>query len=133
MKTEINHFLDTLARSPKTIFAYRNALEQFVKIVGDEAELNTETYIKFLVSLKDKSASTQVVYTTAVIKFYKFCKAGDSVELREATEHYTHKQGQKVVRFNREAVDQVVNYCASLNGNLEALRDRAFVLTLVHT
>jgi len=48
MKIDINHFLDNLNRSPKTIFTYRNALVQFVKVVGDDAELNTETYIKFL-------------------------------------------------------------------------------------
>ena len=55
MKTEINNFLDSLDRSPKTIFAYRNALEQFLSVVGEDAELNTSTYIQFLVSLQNKS------------------------------------------------------------------------------
>src|SRR6266545_2170012 len=133
MKIEINHFLDTLDRSPKTISAYRNALSQFVQIVGENAELNTETFVQFLISLKQKSPSTQRVYRTAVLKFYKFCKAGNWPELEEATDHYTRKPGKRFVNFNREAVEKVIAYCAALNGNLEALRDRAFVLTLVDT
>ena len=141
MKTEINRFLDTLDRSPKTIFAYRNGLAQFVKAVGEDAELNTETYAKFLISLKNKSASTQRVYITAVLKFYAFSKAGNWVELKEVTEQYRRRSGKRIVRFNRDAVEKVIEFCsslsadtsASLSTNLEALRDRAFVLTLVDT
>ncbi len=141
MKAQINHFLDTLDRSPKTIFAYRNALEQFVKVVGNDAELNTETYTKFLISLKSKAPSTQVVYTTAVLKLYAFQRAGNLAELQDATQHHTRKQGKSIVNFNRKAADQILTYCISLSGdtstslsaNLEALRDRAFVLTLADT
>ena len=141
MKTEINDFLNTLDRSPRTIFAYRNGLAQFVKTVGEDAELNTETYAKFLISLKHKSASTQRVYITAVLKFYAFCKAGNWAELKEVTEQYRRRSGKRIVRFNREAVEKVIDFCsslsadtsASLSTNLEALRDRAFVLTLADT
>ena len=142
LKTEIKRFLDTLDRSPRTVFTYKNALEQFVYAVGEkDADLNTETYTKFLATLKSKSPSTQRVYTTAVRKFYAFCKSGNMAELREATEHSTRKQGKRIVNFNREAVEKVIAYCAALNvgastslrANLEALRDRAFVLTLVDT
>lgn len=133
LKTEIKRFLDTLDRSPRTVFTYRNALEQFVYAVGEDVELNTETYTTFLATLKSKSPSTQRVYTTAVRKFYAFCKAGDLAELKEATQHSTRKQGKRIVNFNREAVEKVIEHCSSLNGDLEALRDRAFVLTLVDT
>lgn len=133
MNEQIEHFLNTFQRSPKTIFAYRNALTQFVNFVGADADLNTETYVKFLTSLKDKSPSTQRVYRTAVLKFYAFCKAGNWAELKEATEHYTRKQGKRIVNFNREAIEQVIAYCETLRGDLLALRDRAFVLTLVDT
>jgi site-specific recombinase XerD len=133
MKEEINRFLATLNRSPKTIIAYRNALVQFVKIVGDDADLSTETYIRFLISLKQKSPSTQNVYKTAVVKFYAYCKRGNLAELVEATDHYTRKPGKRFANFNREAVEKVITYCESLNGDLEALRDRAFILTLADT
>ena len=141
METEINRFLETLDRSPKTIFAYRHALSLFVRTVGTDAELSTDTYIKFLVSLKQKSPSTQRVYRTAVRKFYAFCKAGNWAEIEEATNHYTRKPGKRIVNFNRQAVEQVIAFCESLSAdpaasqraNLEVLRDRAFVLTLVDT
>jgi len=141
MKTQVEHFLNTLDRSPKTIFAYRNALKQFVKIVGEDAELNTDTYIKFLTSLKRKAPSTQTVYTTAVLKFYTYSKAGNPAELGEATEHHTRKQGKRIVNFNREALEKVIEYSANLNAEnsadpsvkLATLRDRAFVLTLADT
>ena len=141
MKTKIKDFLDTLDRSPRTIFAYQNALNQFISIVGEEAELNLETYKNFLTSIKSKSPSTKRVYTTAVRKFYAFHKAWNADELKEATEHYTRFQGKRIVNFNREAVEKVIAYCEALQPNptssdrenLEALRDRAFVLTLVDT
>ncbi|MGB8982116.1 MAG: tyrosine-type recombinase/integrase, partial [Anaerolineales bacterium] len=129
----INRFLETFDRSPKTIFAYRNALEQFAEIVGEDAELATQTYIQFLISLKNKSPSTQRVYTTAVLKFYAFSKVGNWAELREATTHYTRKPGRRIVNFNREALEKVITHCEALHGDLFALRDRAFVLTLVDT
>lgn len=133
MKIEINRFLDTLDRSPKTVFAYRNGLEQFIKAVGEDAELNTETYVKFLTSLKNKSASTQRIYTTAVLQFYAFRKAGDWIELKAATANYRRKSGKRIVDFNREAVEKVIAHCESLGGDLFALRDRAFVLILADT
>jgi len=133
MKTEINHFLETLDRSPRTIFAYRNALEQFLKVVGEDAEMNIESYTAFLKAIKLKSPSTKGIYTTAVRQLYAFCKAGNSDELKEATKHYTRNQGKRIVNFNREAVEKVIEFCSGLSGGLEDLRDRAFVLTLVDT
>jgi site-specific recombinase XerD len=141
MKPKIKAFLDTLDRSPRTIFAYQNALNQFVAVAGVDAELNLATYTKFLTSIKSKSPATKRVYTTAVRKFYAFHKAWNADELKEATEHYTRLQGKRIVNFNREAVEKVISYCASLNRSsaakpretLEALRDRAFVLTLADT
>lgn len=131
--TEISRFLDTLDRAPRTITTYRYVLKRFVAIVGENAELNIGSYRMFLASLKNKSPSTQRIFTTAVLKLYAFCEAGNPFELKKATEHATRKPGKRIVNFNREAVEQVIEHCASLNGDLEALRDRAFVLTLVDT
>ena len=61
MKKDFNRFLNSLSRSPQTILAYRNALEQFVKVVGEDAELSKATYLEFLVALRNKSPSTQRV------------------------------------------------------------------------
>lgn len=141
METKINAFLDTLDRSPRTISTYRFALQRFVKIVGADAELNLETYKKFLAAIKSLSPATKGIYATAVRQFYAFHRAWDYGELKEVTHHYTRKQGRRIVNFNREAVEKVIEYCSSLSGEasnstaerLEALRDRAFVLTLADT
>ena len=141
METKIKAFIETLDRSPRTVFAYRNALNQFVADVGEDAELDLATYTKFLTSIKSKSPATKRVYTTAVRKFYAFHKAWSSDELKEATQHYTRTQGKRIVNFNREAVEKVIVFCAALDGApakspreyLENLRDRAFVLTLADT
>jgi site-specific recombinase XerD len=141
MESKVRSFLENLDRSSRTIFAYQNALNQFVAVVGNEAQLNLESYVEFLKSIKSKSPSTKRVYTTAVRKFYVFHKAWNSDELREATEHYTRAQGKRIVNFNREAIEKVIAYCVSLNNvpaaspreKLEALRDRAFLLTLADT
>jgi integrase/recombinase XerC len=141
MEQKIKYFLETLDRSPRTIFAYRNALRQFVAVIGEDAELNLATYTAFLTSIKSKSPSTKRVYTTAVRKFYAFHKAWNADELKDVTKHSTRSQGKRIVNFNREAVEKVIAYCEALKPdptatareNLEALRDRAFVLTLVDT
>lgn len=141
METKIKSFLETLDRSPRTIFAYRNALNQFVRVVGEDAELSLATYTKFLISIKSKSPATKRVYTTAVRKLYAFHKAWNSDELKEATEHYTRMQGKRIVNFNREPLEKVIAYCESMKADpsaplrerLETLRDRAFVLTLADT
>lgn len=141
METKIKAFLETLDRSPRTVFAYRNALRQFVSIVGKDADLNLATYTIFLTAIKSKSPATKRVYTTAIRGFYAFHKAWNSDELKKATDHYTRNQGKRIVNFDQEAVEKVIAYCASLNGKsaktpreaLENLRDRAFVLTLADT
>src|SRR3990170_3793606 len=133
MKTQINHFLDTLDLSKNTIDAYRYGLQRFVYIVGEDAPLNAETFEIFLSAIKDFSPSTKQIWRSAVLGLYTFCKSGDLAEIKGITRHYTRKQGKRMVNFNREAIEQVIEYCSRLNGDLLALRDRAFVLTLADT
>jgi integrase/recombinase XerC len=133
LQPEIDNFLSTFNRSPRTVREYRNALRQFQKIVGENSDLNSENYAKFLLALKHLSPSTQRVYRTAVLKLYAYCKAGNWADLKEITEHYTRKQGKRIVTFKREELETVISFCDGLRGDLEALRDRAFVLTLADT
>jgi site-specific recombinase XerD len=141
METKIKAFLETLDRSPQTIFAYRNALKQFIGVVGETAELNLETYTKFLSAIKSKPPATKRLYATAVRRLYAFHRAWSSDELKEVTEHYIRKQGRRIVDVNTEPIEKVIAYCDALNGDsakshreaLEAMRDRAFVLTLADT
>lgn len=133
MKEQINRFLDTLDLSKNTIDAYRYALRRFVEIVGEDAPLNTETFEKFLVEIKDYAPSTKQIWRSALLGLYTFCRSNDLAEIQGIIRHYTRKQGKRIVNFDREAVEKVIEYCTRLGGDLPALRDRAFVLTLADT
>jgi integrase/recombinase XerC len=133
MQTQINHFLDTLDLSQNTLKAYRYGLQRFMSIVGEDAPLDVETYETFLLAIKDFSPSTKQIWRSAVLGLYTFCKSGYLAEMKGITRHYTRKQGKRLVNFNREAIERVIEYCSRLNGDLLALRDRAFVLTLADT
>jgi integrase/recombinase XerC len=141
MEAKTKSFLDALHCSPRTISAYENALNQFVAVVGADAELNLDAYEEFLKAIRIKSPSTKRVYTTAVRKFYAFHKACNSDDLKERTKRYSRAPGKRSVKFDQEAVEKVIRYCQSLGNRavgssrktLEALRDRAFVLGLADT
>ncbi|MDO8754973.1 MAG: tyrosine-type recombinase/integrase, partial [Anaerolineales bacterium] len=119
--------------SKNTIGTYRYGFQRFVSIVGEDAPLNAETFETFLSAIKDFSPSTKQIWRSAVLGLYTFSKSGDLAEIRGIIKHYTRKQGKRMVNFNREAVEQVIEYCSQLSGDLPALRDRAFVLTLADT
>ena len=133
MQEQINRFLDTLDLSKNTIDTYRYALRRFVEIVGENAPLNTETFEKFLVEIKDYAPSTKPIWRSALLGLYTFCRSNDLAEIQGIIRHYTRKQGKRIVNFDREAVEKVIEYCSRLSGDLPALRDRAFVLTLADT
>lgn len=133
MQEQINHFLDTLDLSKNTLDAYRYGLQRFVAIVGKDAPLNAETFETFLSEIKDYSPSTKQIWRSAVLGLYTFCKSGDLAEIQGIIRHYSRRQPKRIVNFNREAVEQVIEYCGRLSGDLPALRDRAFVLTLADT
>ncbi len=133
MLEQINHFLGTLDLSKNTLDAYRYGLQRFVSIVGEDAPLNAETFETFLSEIKDYSPSTKQIWRSAVLGLYTFCKSGDLAEIQGIIRHYSRRQPKRIVNFNREAVEQVIEYCSRLSGDLPALRDRAFVLTLADT
>lgn len=133
MKEQINHFLNTLDASENTINTYRYALQRFVEIVGEDAPLSTEIFETFLGAIKDYSPATRQIWRSAVLGLFTFSKSTDLAEIKVLVKHYTRKQGKRMVNFDRDAIERVIAYCSHLNGNLLALRDRAFVLTLVDT
>lgn len=117
----------------KTIATYRQGLNTFIRVVGDHAELTEETYIEFLKKTKSKSAPTQSTYRSAIIGLYDFAeeiKLIPPIKLKRATKRYGKKQGERLVKPNMENVRQLINYANKLTGDLIALRDRAFILTL---
>lgn len=133
MQEQISRYLDTLDLSKNTIDTYRYALKRFVEIVGDDAPLNAETFETFLSEIKDFAPSTKQIWRSAALGLYTFCRSNELAEIQGIIRHYTRKQGKRIVNFDREAVEKVIEYCSRLNGDLPAMRDRAFVLTLADT
>jgi site-specific recombinase XerD len=133
MQDQIDHFLKTLDLSKNTIDTYRYALLRFTDIVGEDAPLDAKTFEEFLSAIKDYSPSTKQIWRSAVLGLYTFCRSNDLAEIQGLIRHYTRRQGKRIINFDREAVEKVIAYCGQLSGDLPALRDRAFVLTLADT
>jgi site-specific recombinase XerD len=133
VQTQINHFLNTLDLSKNTIDAYRYGLQRYTSIVGEDAPLTIESFESFLAAIKDYSTSTKQIWRSAVLGFYTFYKSDDLAEIHGIIRHYTRKQGKRVINFDRDAIEKVIDYCSRLSGDLPALRDRAFILTLADT
>ena len=132
LQEQISHFLNTLDLSTNTIDTYRYAFERFVNIVGEDAPLDVETFEKFLAAIKNYSPSTKQIWRSAVVGLYTFHRSSDLADIQRLI-RFSRKPGKRMVNFDREAVEKVIEYCGRLAGDLPALRDRAFVLTLADT
>jgi site-specific recombinase XerD len=51
--------------------------------------------------------------------------------MEKANRHYIGKTTRDPVQFNRDNIEKVIAYCLKLSGDLLAMRDRAFILTMV--
>src|SRR5690242_5171149 len=114
LSKRIDHFLQTLDRSPNTIKTYRQGLKLFQRVAGKNADLTIENYTTFLVSIKDMSPSSKKVYKTAVAMFYAFNKACDPFELKKITEHYIRKSKAPLPRFDQAAIEKFVEFCTKM-------------------
>src|SRR5574341_368452 len=119
-QTTIADFLVSIkyARSPKTYETYKQAMKLFTEIVGENPPLTAETYAQFLKSLKDYSPSTQATYKTAAFGLYAYyAENGGNINifaLKSATKRYLKKKGQRLPRFDREAIEKTINYAKDL-------------------
>jgi len=121
-------FLSTLNRSKNTVETYRQALERYFSIAGEE--LSDEAYENFLPSLRDLSPSTQAIIRSAVMGLYQFSRVGDVANRSRLNKHYLKKNKTNDVTFNKRGIEKVLKFCDTLKGDLLELRDRAFILTL---
>ena len=116
---------------------YRNALLQFIRVVGDNVEVTPETFTEFLVALNDRGSSraTKHVYTAAIIKYCDYHDQSNLSEIKKKVKYYIEYVKPSLPDFNPAKVEKIIQYCEGLAGsdNIIDLRDRAFVLTLVDT
>lgn len=132
--TAIPQYLDAIKlskKSPNTIKTYKRALRLFSQIIGKKDELSPENYIKFLKSTSYLSSSSQVAYRVAVSRLYTFHAPG--VPVQNLTDQYGQKKRKRFIKYNEDGVDRLIQYAEKLSGDLPALRDRSFIITLADT
>lgn len=139
MESIINDYLDWLesARNIKTHRAYKKALQTFLEIAGKDAPLTQKTYAKFLKRTSDMNPATQAIHRSAIRGLYQFA-ANDDPAIQISFFPHTDKQlalkpGKRIPVFNREGIEQIIEYCSTIRKDISDLRDRAFVLLLADT
>jgi site-specific recombinase XerD len=153
----ISAYLDSvqLARSQNTARTYRNALNNFQRVLKEfwldpetsPAEKLTEDAITWMASyLKNFSAPTERLYLTAVAGFYEYVAAERLAEinlprLRLLIRQRARRPGIRLPQFPSEDIQHVLEYIETATEQafedesvkLRALRDRAFLITLADT
>jgi integrase len=132
---QIKVFIETLGRKPDTLRTYRFVLKRkFLPAVGKDALLTPDTFTKYIQSIKDYKITTVNTYLVPVVALYSFWESPHLGTLKKITNHMLNlKKKKTLVKFNRKAIEDFINWCVNLNGDIFALRDRAFVITLADT
>lgn len=139
MNKIIPAYLDSLRfkTSSATRKAYIHGIKNYIRAVGVNAPISIETYIQFLKSLNPYPPPTQRAYRAPVIDLYKYyCdEHGGNVNLlamSRADKRYLKRTEKRRRHFDRESVNVLVEFAdKKLRGDLEKLRDRAFILFIV--
>lgn len=127
-------YLASLDRSERTIQTYRQVLKTFAYFVNENylqpVELNDDIYEAFIQALADYSKSTKHLMKSVLMGFYNFYEIGSPARRDKWNKHSIGKKKSNVINFDRQAIEKVLEYAASLSGDLIALRDKAFIFTL---
>jgi integrase/recombinase XerC len=150
----MNGYLETiqLSRSEHTARTYANAIKSFRATLADHgypvnstelAELSEDAVAWFAADLKAWSPATERVYLTAVTSYYEYLVAERLLELNLPRVHLLVRQrarrtGIRLPQFPRDDIETVIEYAINIDytiiddeqHKLQAMRDRAFLLTL---
>jgi integrase/recombinase XerC len=136
MQTAIKAYLDFVykLRSPKTHRTYQDALQTFVDVVGNDAQLTKDTYIKFLLDTASMTPSTQALCRSAIkgLYYYTADTVGgvDTSFFYQSDRHYALKPKKSIIKLNEAGIQQVIDYVNTIRSNPEDLRDRTYILLL---
>jgi integrase/recombinase XerC len=133
MGKAINAYLDFVYQSrrysPKTHTTYKTALQTFADVVGNDADLSKDTYIKFLRKTSDMNPSTQAICRSAIKGLYIFSNIDVSF-FQQTDRTYALKSSKRPPIFNREGIEKITQYANTIRNKPEDLRDRAFIFLL---
>ena len=146
------------ARSQGTVKTYQQGLKHFTtalsenKVDPDRASPNvlsdTVYFLRFIEHIQAANlvASTQKLYLSAVMGFYRYLDAYELVQvnisrLQNISKQRVSQPGYRLPQFPKEEIERVIAYAQSLytqpveneRQQWANLRDRAFILTLADT
>lgn len=136
MQNAINEYLDFISqsRSNKTYKAYKGALRKFAEIVGNDAPLTKETYIKFLRKTSGMNKYTQALCRSAIKGLYMFHADSiggmDTSFFPMADKRYALGSPDPSINPDMDGIRKTIDYVKTMRNEPEGLRDRAFVLLL---
>lgn len=130
LHNRIELFLSSLNRKKPTIKTYRWALNKFIAVVGEDAELTIEIYQEFLAGVRNYSPSTQGIFRSAVMGLYDFYEKADLTKMKRLNKIYTEPVKFELVNIVRNDIEKLLKYCENMRKDVIELRDRAFIFLL---
>lgn len=134
VSSAIPQYLDALRlakKSNNTIKTYTHALRRFTGIVGEEAPLDGETFKTFLQVIARETDVAQLTYRVPVARVYRYY--APEIPVDTLIEQFGQERKKRFIQYNEEGVERLISYAETLRGDLLALRDRAFILSLADT
>lgn len=136
MKSLVNQYLDFVHErlSAKTHEMYSLAVCSFFSIVGDNAPLTKDSYIKFLRETTRINPATQAQRRSAIKGLYLFAADIDpSIEtsfFEQTNKRLALRPAKSLILFNREGIEKILTHCDTMRKDVTDKRDRAFILLL---
>ena len=150
-------YLDSvkLARSQNTAKTYKNGIELFLRVLGDQGLQPEKEPIKNLqedaitwlaADLKDHAPTTERLYLTAATGFFEYLAAENLCDvnlprIKLLIRQRARRPGQRLPQFPADSIDQIITHLLDMQNlmasddlhRLRNLRDRAFLITLADT
>lgn len=157
VKSAINSYLDSikLSRSENTYKTYSTSLTSFMETLEKNninikeipiAELSEDFIAIFAKDLKNKAATTEQLYLTAVKGFYDFLVAEglsdiNLPKIKLLIRQRSRRPGKRLPQFPASDIDKLIEFFEKndLSGlkqekdKLRELRDKSFLITLADT
>lgn len=136
LKSAIDEYLEIVkeSRSTKTLKTYQSVLYLFLGIVGESAPVSVDTYISFLRKSSEMPYSTQSLYRSALHGLFIHYAAKhpeiNLAALQAADKQYTRRRPTRILDFDQDSIERILEKASAMRSNLEELRNRAFVVCL---
>lgn len=153
IKEAVSLYIDEIemSHSSNTVKTYKNAVSLFLNSVeqrgispeSNVSEIDQSCFIAFAKSLKNYSPSTEILYVTALKKFFSFLSDSgfssfNSEKIKKILKNKMRPAEKKAPSFSVDAIEKVIKYASELpdieskttREELIQRRDAAFIILL---